>query len=89
MIPVDTIKTRLVTQRPGSLRHYDGMLDCFSKVRSIQFKLYFYSVSLFCCVVIDKRASGGEARRSVVPVPRVAASPACCRSHDWGSVCCI
>ena len=32
MIPVDTVKTRIVTQRPGSVKHYDGMVDCFTKV---------------------------------------------------------
>lgn len=33
MIPVDTVKTRLVTQRPGTEQYYDGMIDCFTKVR--------------------------------------------------------
>mmetsp|Transcript_7277 Transcript_7277/g.12089 ORF Transcript_7277/g.12089 Transcript_7277/m.12089 type:complete len:442 (+) Transcript_7277:132-1457(+) len=32
MIPVDTIKTRLVTQRPGTEQHYDGMWDCLTKI---------------------------------------------------------
>lgn len=32
MIPVDTVKTRLVTQRPGSVQHYTGMIDCFHKI---------------------------------------------------------
>jgi hypothetical protein len=32
MIPVDTVKTRLVTQRPGSVKHYDGMMDCLMKI---------------------------------------------------------
>lgn len=32
MIPVDTVKTRLVTQRPGTVQHYSGMIDCFMKV---------------------------------------------------------
>ena len=32
MIPLDTIKTRIVTQRPGTDKVYDGILDCFEKV---------------------------------------------------------
>ena len=32
MIPFDTVKTRIVTQRPGEIKHYDGMIDCFEKV---------------------------------------------------------
>lgn len=32
MIPVDTVKTRIVTQRPGAEKHYTGMLDCVVKV---------------------------------------------------------
>lgn len=32
MIPVDTIKTRIVTQRPGTVKHYSGMMDCLSKI---------------------------------------------------------
>jgi solute carrier family 25 S-adenosylmethionine transporter 26 len=32
MIPVDTVKTRIVTQTTGTVR-YSGMIDCFVKVR--------------------------------------------------------
>jgi len=32
MIPVDTVKTRIVTQRPGTEKHYSGMVDCFVKI---------------------------------------------------------
>ena len=32
MIPVDTVKTRIVTQRPGTVKHYSGMVDCFVKI---------------------------------------------------------
>lgn len=32
MIPVDTVKTRIVTQRPGTEKHYLGMVDCFIKI---------------------------------------------------------
>lgn len=32
MIPVDTVKTRIVTQRPGTEKHYSGMVDCFIKI---------------------------------------------------------
>jgi len=31
MIPVDTVKTRIVTQPPG-VRYYTGMLDCLSQI---------------------------------------------------------
>ena len=31
MIPVDTVKTRIVTQPPG-VRNYDGMIDCLMQV---------------------------------------------------------
>ena len=36
MIPIDTIKTRIVTQPhgPGIVPNYDGMADCFFKVLS-------------------------------------------------------
>eukprot|EP01038_Epipyxis_sp_PR26KG_P012968 gene12968-17389_t len=32
MIPIDTIKTRIVTQRPGTEQHYSGMVDCMEKI---------------------------------------------------------
>ena len=32
MIPIDTIKTRIVTQRPGTEIYYTGMIDCLQKV---------------------------------------------------------
>ena len=32
MIPVDTVKTRIVMQNPGDSRHYTGMIDCFNQV---------------------------------------------------------
>lgn len=32
MIPVDTVKTRMVMQSRGSDRYYEGMVDCFRKI---------------------------------------------------------
>eukprot|EP01034_Spumella_vulgaris_P025175 gene25175-31604_t len=32
MIPLDTVKTRIVTQRPGTVQHYDGIIDCLEKI---------------------------------------------------------
>jgi solute carrier family 25 S-adenosylmethionine transporter 26 len=33
MIPIDTVKTRIVTQRPGDGgMHYNDMFDCIRKV---------------------------------------------------------
>ena len=37
MIPIDTIKTRIVTQRPGTVQHYSGMYDCLSQVLSLDY----------------------------------------------------
>lgn len=32
MIPMDTVKTRLVTQAVGSKYHYTGIINCFSRM---------------------------------------------------------
>ena len=32
MIPVDTVKTRMVMQSRGSDKYYEGMMDCFRKI---------------------------------------------------------
>lgn len=32
MIPMDTVKTRLVTQAAGSKYHYTGIINCFTRM---------------------------------------------------------
>lgn len=42
MIPVDTIKTRIVTQHPGDERIYNGVLDTFMKIMNTEGAGAFY-----------------------------------------------
>lgn len=35
MIPIDTIKTRIVMQPVDEEKYYTGMVDCFQKVRTV------------------------------------------------------
>ena len=44
MIPVDTVKTRLVTQ--GAIKHYHGMIHCFQTVRFIVTLYILYTILL-------------------------------------------
>jgi hypothetical protein len=42
MIPIDTIKTRIVTQRPGEQIIYSGLFDCFFKILKNEGAWAFY-----------------------------------------------
>ena len=42
MIPVDTIKTRIVTQHPGDERIYNGVIDTFMKIMNTEGAGAFY-----------------------------------------------
>ena len=46
MIPVDTVKTRLVTQ--GAIKHYHGMIHCFETV-CFHISLFY----IFICLSVD------------------------------------
>ncbi|KAG5190453.1 mitochondrial carrier domain-containing protein [Tribonema minus] len=43
MIPMDTVKTRLVTQTAGSARHYRGIIDCFRTIARTEGVGAFYN----------------------------------------------
>jgi hypothetical protein len=46
MFPIDTVKTRIVTQHPCDVNTYTGVIDCLNKVIFLYYLILLYYILL-------------------------------------------